>query len=229
MKRVTRWQLEMGVRALDFSRAHPDENPGSALAVTGLDERLRAAEGLARDQQEGQRRVHSATARKRELRQLLNETHLGHLTRIAKAAARELPELEEKFAFRRDRVPYIVYRTTAQRMAAEAVTHKELLVKYGLADTAMQGLTQSLADLDAAMQEGVEGRLAHVAATAKLDALAGEVVELVQGMDGLNRFRFRDQPDMLAAWKSASAVVEVSPSKFPDAPAADAGEVKPAA
>jgi len=37
--------------------------------------------------------------------------------------------------------------------------------------------------------------------------VADEVVEIVRVIDGLNRFRFAGEPDLLAAWRAASNVV----------------------
>jgi hypothetical protein len=206
MDAVTRRQLDMGARALEFSREHPDASPGSALALTGLQDQLKAADALAAEQQDGTRAVRAATARKFELREEMNRSHLLHVARAGKAAAREIPELEQTFQFRRERAPYAEFRTRAQTMAAAADANKEILVRFGLADTSFDALKKSLADFDAATEQWMAGRLTHVAASAKLGAVAAEVVKIVKVMDGLNVYRFRDQPDLLAAWKSASKV-----------------------
>jgi hypothetical protein len=45
MNAESRRKIEMGARALDFSRAHPDTEPGTATAVARLEQLLaRAAE-----------------------------------------------------------------------------------------------------------------------------------------------------------------------------------------
>ena len=40
MNAKSRRKLEMGARALDFSRAHPDASPGYTAAMTRLEERV---------------------------------------------------------------------------------------------------------------------------------------------------------------------------------------------
>jgi hypothetical protein len=232
MKAVTRRQLEMGRRALDFSRANPDPSPGSVAALASLEGRVRVADQLAMEQQEGIRQVRAATARKREIRRALNESHLAHVALAGKSAAAELPELQQTFAFSRDVRPYADFRSRAQSLVQDATTHKELLVKYGLADTTLTALEQSLADFDAAVSQGLEARVRHVGASAKLEAVAAEVVQIVKVMDGLNRFRFRNEPDLLAEWKSVSRVQDYVRQPDAAAPAAGtptAGQVKPAA
>jgi hypothetical protein len=226
MDALRRRQVEMGTRALDFGHAHPDASPGSALALADLKEQLRTAGILAAEQQDGIRAVRAATAQKRELRQLMNDSHLLHVARAGQAAAKELPELAQTFEFTRDPVPYTTFRSRAETLVAAAETHRELLTKHGLADTAFDGLKQALADFDVALAHGMAGRLTHVGASAKLAAVAGDIVKGVKIMDGLNRFRFRDQPDLLAAWKSASKVADFT--RTPEGQPPAGGEVKTA-
>jgi hypothetical protein len=47
-------------------------------------------------------------------------------------------------------------------------------------------------------------RAAHVGASAELDVVARDVVHIVTVMDGLNRARFAEDAELLAAWESAS-------------------------
>jgi len=68
MNAKSRRKIEMGRRALDFSRAHPDASPGYTAVVTQLEERLTRAEQLAGQQRDGLLEVRAATARKFELR-----------------------------------------------------------------------------------------------------------------------------------------------------------------
>jgi hypothetical protein len=51
------------------------------------------------------------------------------------------------------------------------------------------------------------GFLAHVGASAGLRAVADEVVQVLRVMDGLNRYRFMNDAELLAAWDSASNVL----------------------
>jgi hypothetical protein len=55
--------------------------------------------------------------------------------------------------------------------------------------------------------QGAEGRRIHVGAAVEFDVVGGEAVEIVTVIDGLNRVRFAGDPDLMAAWKSASNVV----------------------
>ena len=62
--------------------------------------------------------------------------------------------------------------------------------------------------------------------------VAGDAVQIVRVMDGHNRVRFAGDPDLLAAWRSASNVIGPSrPAAKPEEPEAppSEGAVKPAA
>lgn len=100
MNAKSRRRIEMGTRALGFSRAHPDESPGYAAALTRLEERLDRAVELAGLQRKGILQVRASTARKRELRLAMRKAHLDHLAKVARIAAREVPELAQKLTLR---------------------------------------------------------------------------------------------------------------------------------
>lgn len=80
------------------------------------------------------------------------------------------------------------------------------MVKYGLADTVFDRVTQALEQFDAAVEQGMQGQ-AHVGASAELDTMADEVVQVMKVMDGLNRSRFAKDAESLPAWASASKVL----------------------
>jgi hypothetical protein len=217
---------------LNFSRARPDGSPGYAAALARLEDRLNRATQLADQQRDGISDVRSATRQKRDLRRKMRRTQLMHLARVAQAA-KELPELAQKFVLAPESTPYLAFQTVARGMLGEAQSHKELLVQHGMADTVLDSLVQTLDLFDKAVERGTEGRRAHVGARAELDAVAEEVVSIVKVMDALNRFRFADDAEALASWVSASN------SFGPPRPAAEkpgspdkpstGGEVRPAA
>ncbi len=208
MRRVVRVRLEMGRSVLGFAKANIDLSPGSPAAVDALGATLAEAETVSVEQQEGMRRSRAATARKAGIRRDLNAMHLIHIARAGQAAARELPELEQLFEFTRGHLPYDTFRTRALSLAQSAGTHRELLMKYGLSEEMIQGLVDLVAQFDAAVVEGLDASRAHVGATARLEELSERVVELVGVMDGLNRYRFRNDRERLAEWESVSQVID---------------------
>ncbi|HEY9014724.1 MAG TPA: hypothetical protein VIM84_06650 [Gemmatimonadales bacterium] len=233
MKASIRRIIEMGNRVLAFSRAHPDPSPGYAAALARLEKGLAEADVLAARQREGINTVRAATSQKRALRRKMRRTQLVHLARVAESAAAEVPDLAQKFRLVREGVPYLAFRTAARGMLAEAESQKELLVKHGLFEASLASLSQSLGEFEQAVEQGIEGRRAHVGASAELEALADELLQVVRLMDGSNRYRFPSDPESLAQWESARNVIgpprgqSVARSDGPPPP--QGGEVKPAA
>jgi hypothetical protein len=212
---------------------------GYATALKQLEELLARAGRLAQEQRQGIAEVRGATARKDALKRSIRRSQLVHLARVAERASKEVPELAQKFDL--PRVPFrsLAFRAAARAMAEEAQQQKELLVRHGLVEEVLTGLTQSLDQFDQAVERGAEGRRVHIGAKANLEAIADEVVQIVKVLDGLNRFRFALEPDLLAAWTAASNVIGPpvadrrtvgQPDSNGTAPAAPSpGEIKPAA
>ena len=222
----------MATRVLNFSRAHPDESQGYTAALARLEKTLAQVEIVAARQRDGINGLRSATARKRELRRKIRRTQLFHLARVGQAAATELPDLSQKFVLMREAVPYLAFRTAARGMSAEAQNQKDLLVKHGLLDSVLLDLSHSLDQFDQAVEQGTDARRSHVGASADLDALAEELIQIMRLMDGSNRYRFSADPDSLAEWESARATF--APSRSAGGPSTNqpppqGGEIKPAA
>ena len=91
MNRRINSRLDMGHRALEFSRAHPMESPGYATALQELEELLARADQLAREQRRGTAEVRAATARKDELKRSIRRSQLVHIAGVAERAAKEVP------------------------------------------------------------------------------------------------------------------------------------------
>ena len=230
----------MAKRVLNFSRAHPDESQGYAAALARLEKTLTQVEIVAARQRDGINALRSATARKRELRRKIRRTQLFHLARVAESAAREVPDMEQKFVLVREAIPYLAFRTAARGMSAEAQNQKELLVRHGLLDSVLLDLSHSLDQFDQAVEQGTDARRTHIGASADLDALEDELIQIMRLMDGSNRYRFSGNPDTLAEWESARNTFAPSrssggqadgrtggPSTTP--PQSPGGEIKPAA
>ena len=232
MKAKTRRKIEMGSRALGFSIAHPDASPGYATTLARLEDRLTRAKLLIDLQREGIAQVRGATMQKQQLRKTMHRAQLRHLARVAEGAAKEVPELAQKFVMKPEHTPYIEFQASARAMAAEAQSQKELLVKHGLADTLLESLLKNLDRFDQAVGQGTEARRAHVGASTELDVIGDEILHHVKVMDTLNRSRFQDAEEILAEWDSASNVFgPIHPAADKPAPPTPptGGEVRPAA
>jgi hypothetical protein len=230
MNAKIRSRLEMARRALEFAQAHPAPSDGYTAAVRELAELLARSAQLTDLHRQGIAEVRAATQRKSNLRRSIRQGQLVHVAVAAQRAAVEEPELAQKFVLARHPAPYLQFQSLARSVAAEAEERKELLVKHGLVDSVLVSLTESLGQFDQAVAQSAEGRRIHVAAIVQLEVVSAEAIRIVRLMDGHNRVRFAGDPDLLAAWRSASNVIGPSRSakSDPEAPPSE-GAVKPAA
>jgi hypothetical protein len=197
----------MARSALNFARAHPVDSPGYAAALKRLEDAVARLETVSSEQRDGQLEERVASRLKQELRRQMKNGHLAHIISVAKVAAQEAPTLPGKLVYKPGSRTNEAFLTTARGMATEAEVHKDLLIKYGMVESVFDGLVEALNQFEAAMQRGIEGRRAHVAASAELEAVADEIIQLVHAMDGVNQLRFANDADLLAAWESASSVL----------------------
>ena len=226
----------MAVRVRDYSRAHPSADASYASVLSRLESSITRMEELAGQQQGGYLSKHSSTVRRQELRRRLHGGLLRHLVTIAEDAASEDPAITEMFTLPPANATNHAFQTLARKMLEQGQAQKELLAKHGLAEKLLDDLTAAVAEFDASVAETNEGLQDHVLARAEMDKLSAEVKQLVGMLDGLNRYRFDRDPQLLAAWESAKRVTSgpvTEKVENPDAPAgpvqAGPGEVKPAA
>jgi hypothetical protein len=163
-------------------------------------------------------------------RRRLHHELLRHLVTDAELAAAEEPSLVRKFRLPAANGTNEAFRMHARRMLEQGQASRELLLKHGLAERLLDDLAAAVDQFDASVAETNEGRRGHVGARAELDAVSDEVMQLVEMLDGLNRYRFAGEAELLAAWESARHVV-VGPrgEGKEEGPAPVSGEVKPAA
>lgn len=231
MNADSRRKIEMGVRALEFSQAHPDTEPTMTATVAKLEQLLAAAKATATVQRDGFVHVHAAAVRKAELERQMRAGPIPHLGEVGRAAAREDHELGKTFTFRPGASTSFAFRTAARSMAAAAQEHRDVLTKYGLSQSVLDEFIVMLDQFDAAVVLGHEGRTAHMGATRELRSLAAEIVRTVRLMDARNRQRFAGQEQLLGSWIGASRVLG-KPSRAvaePEGGPPAGGEVRPAA
>ena len=219
----------MGNRALEFSRAHPDSEPGTADVVARLEQLIVRANDTAAAQRNGVIQVRAAAAQKEKLRRAM-QVPIAHLAEVGRAAAREEHELGKVFRFRPGAETHLAFRTAARSMAAAAQERREVLVKYGLSPSVLDGFVAQLDQFDEAVVLGHEGRAAHVGASRELRAGSAEIFRLVRVMNGRNLQRFAGDEQLLGSWINASTVFRTPRSGTePEGGTPAEGEVRPAA
>ena len=76
----------------------------------------------------------------------------------------------------------------------------------GLSELALTDLKNEVEAFEEAIEAGHVGRRDHVDASADLNVVTGEVLNLVGMLDGLHRYRFRNDAELMAELDSVSHV-----------------------
>ena len=206
MDKETRRKLSMAARALDFATANPSDQASIKTVVARLDTLVNEAEDQSVQQRNGAVSQQLAIAQRNAVRQTARRELLDQLSRLAAAAAKDHPELKTLFRMPPFHATNRTFRIAAQDLLAAATAQKPLLDSLGLGETVIDDLTQAIATIDAATEAAHAGRRTRVGASAALEDAVLSAVRVVDVLDGLYRVRFKNDPDLLAAWISASNV-----------------------
>jgi len=239
MNRLVGRRLNMAVRVRDFCDTNPSADPSFVSVLGRLKEAINRMVALGSRQVSGLLSRHASTVNRREIRRRLRNDLLPHLRTIAQDASVEKPTLAQEFEIPTHNLSSARFHAAAKAMLDKGVAEKELLVKHGLSDKLLDDLATALAEFEASITVTNTSREDHISARAALKDGSEELLQLVDMMDGINRYRFRNDPHLMVAWDAAKHVV-TGPQPKDEAPAAPAapaqpggtgasGEVKPAA
>jgi hypothetical protein len=220
MNTYVRLKVTMAGRVRDFLRVNPFGYEPADQVAARFAEKVSRAEALLTQQQAGQVARRTGTRYRQGLKRQMVEQPLRHLVKIARAVAGEHPELAGA-------IPQLVlgrsekaFQASVRAIAQEAQAHREQYLQHGLSEGSLEELGQMLQAYDQAVSDANAGRRAHTGARAELQTLAHELMELVEQLDGIIRYRHRGQPELLGAWDSARNVAwPVAKPARPEAPA----------
>jgi len=82
-------------------------------------------------------------------------------------------------------------------MLEQAAAQKELFVSRDMSPTLLDALAGALGEFEKTLEASREGRRNHVGASADLKAVAAEIKEQVRVLDGLVRFRFGENAELM--------------------------------
>lgn len=233
MNITVRGKLEMATRVRTFSRAHPSTEPTYTTVLGRLEERLTEAEAIATTHHEGQVAAHAARLHRKELRRIVHFQLLKYLVAVGSVAGKSRGELAAQFRLPSVSANNQAFLTAVKALAAAADQQRDVLVAGGMAPALLEELQQRLAEFETASEEARAKRLSHIGARADLDKIAGELMDEVRVLDGINRWRFAKDPEVMAEWDAARHLPPSRPAEPPvnakEVTTPDAGRVAPAA
>ena len=232
MNTVVRRKLDMAARVREFVRAHAATEPGYTPVVTRLDELLTRAEAILGRQRQGSVAARGASAQRGELRRTIHAQLVHYLVAVGSLAAKGQADLAARFKLPSTNAPNKAYVTAVKTLLAAGEGQRDLLVKAGLAPTLFEELGKMVADFEAATEAAHTARRDHIGARVDLEVIANELTEQVKLLDGITRYRFGKDVEMMAEWKAAKQLLgQARNGEVPSAPqpTTPAGEVKNAA
>ena len=222
-----RVKVAMAVRVRDLLLANPFGDAPADQVSAQFVEKVGRAQAMLTQQEAGEMASRTSTRHRRLLRREMLRLPVRHLLKIAKSVAAEHPEVASGLrrpAFGRSEE---VFQASVRAIAREAESHRALFLEHGMSEESLEELSQMLQAYEAAVHDSNAGRRAHTGARAELKAVTRDLMRLLQQLDGIVLYRFRDRPDLMGAWESARNIAW--PLTEPAKPVAPVQMVKPAA
>ena len=169
----------------------------------------------------------AATQQRDKVRRALLSKLLLYLRAVGAVAAKQNPELAVQFQLPPANASHQALLTVVRGMLEKATAQKELFVSRGMSPMLLEALAGALGEFEKTLEASREGRRNHVGASADLKAVAAEIKEQVRVLDGLVRFRFGENAELMGAWASARNVL--GPFKTKVEPEAGDGQTPKAA
>ena len=123
--------------------------------------------------------------------------------------------------------------TTGHKILERATAQKEVLVGLGMQEQVLGELPAALGEFEQTLEANRAGpkglpwalralgrRREHVGASADLKAVLAEIAEQVRLLDGVVKYRFGDNAELMGAWASARNVLGPFKPKAGDQPKA---------
>ena len=195
------------VRSLDILEDHPPASEAEGEARKLLAEKVTVMRDMTAARETGKAAGQKASGRRKLLAEEIVNFIARPLLAVAKVTHAGFPE-----RIRRYRVPNRHVLDTEEFLAAStalyelALSEKDALLAHGLPPTLLGEFEASLAEYVALPAEASAGKNAATKAQDTLEKTAQEMLDLIQYLDGLMRYRFKDQPELLAAWATARRV-----------------------
>ncbi len=99
------------------------------------------------------------------------------------------------------------FLTAVRGMLEKATVQKDLLMSQGMSATLLDDLTTAVGEFEKTLEATRAGRRDHMGASAELQAVASAIAEQVRLLDGLVRYRFGHNAELMGAWISARNIL----------------------
>lgn len=232
MNSDVRRKLDMVQRVRGFVLARTAIEPAYGPALARLEELLTRAGAILARQHDGSAAQRRASTHRAELRRRLQLELTRYLVAAGSVAAKGQAEVAGLFKLPSPNATNAVFLVTVKSLLIAGEMQHDLLVKAGLSATLLDDLARMVSDFEAAIRAVQDARRDHMEARIDLDSVTTELMEHVNLIEGITRYRFGFDSDVMSQWKVARVLLgqqrngAVPPAPGPTTPV---GEVKNAA
>ena len=203
MRDATRRKLAAGERVRAFLQAHPLSHPGQSALLCELEKRLAETEVLLAQQIEGIHKEHEAVAQRRAIRRSIHTELLPYLVSVGQRPLRSQPRLVEGFQRPRKNASERDFIEGTKSLLAVALRERGRFVAAGLAEEVLEELGLRMQQYEEAAGVVMCSHKRHVNASAAIETKVSQIGQTLGLLDEVNRYRFRDAPELLAEWRWA--------------------------
>jgi len=207
----------MAERVRTFLRAHQLQGMGEGLGVAKLEELIARAQALDEQQRVGVNLSRQATKQRNTVRKALEDKILRYLRAVGRIAAKQKGELANEFPLPASNASHKALLTVGRASLDKATAQKEVFLGLGMSPKVLDELAAALSEYEQTLEASRAGPQEHVEASADLAAVATEITEQVELLDGVVRYQFGDDPEVMSGWTSARNVVGPFKAKPPKA------------
>jgi len=181
---------------------------------------IQRAEVLAGQQRGGVAVTRSASRQRHAVRRALQSKLLAYLRVVGAVAGKVNASLAQQFRMPPNNASQQALLTTGHKILELATAQKEVLVGLGMREQVLGELAAALGEFEQTLEATRAGRREHVGASADLKAVLAEIAEQVRLLDGVVKYRFGDNAELMGAWASARNVLGPFKPKAGDQPKA---------
>lgn len=202
MNARVRRKIERGGRVFEFTKVHPVNAPGFAGVVGRLTEQLGQARTEILEEEQARIASKSATRHLATLRSQIYQ-RLRYLATIARAT----PSLSQvRLLAPNRRLPLADFLVVARSNLDHARVREEEFVANGLSPTLLDEVAAFVAEIGETTRVFNNARGRSIGDTTGLKFLAAKLSETVNVLDGIYRYHFGDDKDLMAEWDMVRAL-----------------------
>ena len=202
-----RRKLEMAERVREFTRARATSEPSYAPVLTKFQELITRAQQIVARQHQGRLDATGARDRRKDLRRMLQFQLVHYLVAVGSVATKDQAELAARFKLPSTNSTNTVFLTSVKALLVVAEGQRDLLVQGGMEPALLENLGRMVADFEAVSEAARTARRDHIGARADIEVIATELMEQVKVLDGITRYHFGNDPEVMAEWKAAKQVL----------------------